>query len=82
MTEPQFWFGEAVTAHWFNEENNREMRDSGVIVGICHQVPEFLVEGWWYAIKFHEIDSCHWLPAGHVDWAHESDLRLVEQPRS
>jgi hypothetical protein len=22
------------------------------------------------------MDSCNWMPRGHVDWAHESNLRV------
>lgn len=83
MTQlPRFWFGQSVMCQRFSEEENREMTDSGVIVGICFQAPLLLVDGWWYAIRFSSIDSCDWLPVGHVDWAHESEIRLVEQPRS
>lgn len=74
---PRFWFGQAVTVHSFSQERNWEMRDSGVIVGICYQVPDFLVAGWWYAIQFSQMDSFEEMPLGHVDWAHESDIRLV-----
>ncbi len=76
LAAPKFCIGQSVKVEWFSEECDRTMVDQGVIVGFVFRFPEALVDGWWYAVQFTEMDSCNWMPRGHVDWAHESNLRV------
>jgi len=77
LSAPKFCIGQQVNVDWISEECDRTMIDQGVIVGMVSKLPESLIDGWCYCIQFTRLDSCDWLPLGHVDWVCESELRLT-----
>lgn len=72
---PRFCIGEEVEAVWFSEERAIEMCDRGIVVGLTSELDGSLIPGFWYYIRFSHIAECDWLPPGHCDWVHESEVR-------
>ena len=75
---PRFRFGERVSLEYYCEDRDETFVDVGVVIGMAYGRPD-RSPGWWYHIKWVELQSSPRLPLPHFDDAYEDELKAIAQ---
>jgi hypothetical protein len=76
MPWPRFRFGERVSLEYHCPDRQQTFVDVGVVVGMAYGRPD-RSPGWWYDIKWVELQSSPRLPLPHFDEAYEDELKAI-----
>jgi hypothetical protein len=75
---PRFPIGSEVVLTWLDEFDHAHS-DQGQIIGLFI-APAGWLAGWWYVIRFDQLNASPCLRLPHVDECHESNLEIVADP--
>lgn len=79
MTRPKFRLNQRVFSDYTAEDTGITSRDFGVVKGLMFNHPD-CSPGWWYWVRWDELNSAPWLKVPHYESCHESELFAAPSP--